>query len=163
MKRIIIILVLFFGIKHVGAQEFYVTASGIVSFNETQLIVGEAGDDISANLRSNAVYLSVNSNYFWNMKNERWKIYVHKSDINWDDDINFTVKRTGNGKKYSGKGKTNLQGGKSDFKINDNPTYFYKGKDRVLNIPMKFRIRKLSLTMGAGDYETDVVFTIYDD
>jgi len=163
MKKAILILVIFFCIKQVCAQEFLVTASGIVSFNKTQLVVGEAGSDISANLRSNTVYLSINSNYFWNMKNERWRIYVHKSDINWDDDINFTVKRTGTGKKYSGGGTPEIQGGKGYRKVTDNPTYFYKGKDKVLNIPMKFRIKKLSLTMGAEDFETDVIFTIYDD
>lgn len=162
MKNVVIILLLLIGVKQLGAQDFFIITNGIVSFNETQLEVGEAGNDISANLRSNAVYLSVNSNYYWNMNNERWRIYIHKSDINWDDQIQLTVKRTGKGQKYWG-GKPYIQGGNSNVRINDNPTYFFNGKDKVLNIPVKFRVKKLSLTMGAEDFETDIVFTIYDN
>ncbi len=163
MRRIVILFAFIFFLKTGNAQEFKVSANGMVSFSVAELVVGEAGNDINATLSSNTIYLSIGSDYFWDMKNERWSIYVNKSDIDWDDDIELNIKRTGSGAYTQRKGNPYVKNGKNFQKITNNPSYFFNGKDKISNIPLEFQLKNMSLTMGAHDFETDVIFTIYDD
>jgi len=163
MRRIVILFAFIFFLKTGNAQEFKVSANGMVSFSETELVVGEAGNDINATLNSNTIYLTIDSDYIWDMKNERWSIYVNKSDIDWDDDIELNIIRTGSGVYTERNGTPYVKDGKSYQKITNNPSYFFHGKDKISNIPLEFQLEKMSLTMGARDFETDVIFTIYDD
>lgn len=147
-----------------NAQMFQLTLTGVATFNESRLMVDEAGEDIGRNIRSNSsVYLSVNSYYFWEMKNRKWQIYVQKRDVEWNNAISLELRRKGKGRKAFGNGKPSVQDGYSYFKLTNNPTYFFSGRGLVLDIPLNLRLKNLSLTMGANDFETDVVFTIYDD
>ncbi len=163
MKNLVLLFVFILIMKMGFAQEFRVTASGMVSFNESELVVGEAGNDINAELTSNLVYLAIDSYYYWNMKNERWSIYIHKSDVDWNDEIELDIKRSGDGVYTERNGNPYVKDGKNYQRITNNPSYLFRGKDKISNIPVEFRLKNLSLTMGAKDFETDVIFTIYDD
>jgi len=146
------------------AQGLQLSLNGMVIFNELQLRVNDAGEDIEGEITSNSgVQLSVESYNFWEQKNEKWQIYIHKSNIEWADDMRLEVKREGDGERINKKGGVNIHDGSSYTEITDNPTYFFRGKGLIANIPLAFQLKNLSLTMGANDFETDVVFTIYDD
>lgn len=164
MKHFLFIALFCFSLMGVKAQGFQLDLNGVVTFNENKLVVREAGEDIDAKIISKShVYLSIGSYYFWEMINARWKILVHKSNIEWDDDIKLEVRRRGKG--YNGyyNGSPKVYGGASFFEVTNTPTEFFSGKSLVYDIPLKFRVRNLSLAMGANDFETDVIFTIYDD
>lgn len=164
MKQFMLTTLFCFLLTGLKAQELSLSLSGIVTFNETQLLVKEAGEDINAAITSNSpVKITVDSDYYWEMKNQRWRIYVHKSDIEWNDEINLLIRRSGKGKKLYKNGTPNINDGSSFFKVTNNPTYFFRGKGLIADIPLKFRVENLSLTMGANDFETDIIFTIYDN
>lgn len=164
MRKYIVLIVLCFFAVFARAQGLQLSSSGMATFNEAQLVVSEAGEDISGILESNSsVFLSVYSFYFWEMHNVKWRVYVHKTDIDWGEAINLEVKRDGKGRKFLSNGTPNIQDGNSFFRLTNNPTYFFRGKGLILDIPLAFRLSNLSLALGANDFETDVVFTIYDD
>lgn len=164
MKRYNFIIVLCFFVFGVHAQGLQLSLNGMVTFNEMQMSVDDAGEDINGSIVSNSsTYLSVYSFYYWEMINGKWQIYVHKRDVEWNETINLELLREGKGRKLFGNGTPNIHDGTSYFKLTNNPTYFCRGRGLVLDIPLAFRLRNLSLTLGANDFETDVVFTIYDD
>nr|WP_319270712.1 hypothetical protein [uncultured Draconibacterium sp.] len=164
MRKFILFTVLVISSLVGKAQLLQLSLNGMATFNETQLMVDEAGEDINATIESNSsVYLSVYSYYFWEMLNGKWQIYVHKRDVTWNDEIILELRREGKGRKWLSNGTPNIHDGSSYFRLTNNPTYFFRGRGLVLDIPMGFRLSNVSLTMGANDFETDVVFTIYDD
>lgn len=164
MKHIVLWVLSFFCFAVAQSQSLYLDVGGVVTFNDRSLLVEEAGNDLNATISTSVpVTISVKSNYYWNMRNERWRIYVHKSNIEWDSDIKLEVQRTGMGSKLTNNGKPKVYGGETYSEVANNPGYFFNGRGLIQSIPISFRIRNLSLTKGAGDFETDVVFTIYDD
>ncbi len=164
MRKFIPFIMLIFYSFVGNAQLLQLSLSGMPVFNETQLMVDEAGEDINAVIESNSnVYLSIYSYYFWEMLNGEWQIYVHKRDVTWNDEINLEIRREGKGRKWLGNGRPNVYDGSSYFRLINNPTYFFRGRGLILDIPMGFRLSNLSLIMGANNFEADVVFTIYGD
>ncbi|MDX8338300.1 hypothetical protein SLH46_03825 [Draconibacterium sp. IB214405] len=164
LRKYLILIVFCCSAVVTQAQGLQISLTGMVTFNETQLVISEAGEDIEGTITSNSgVQLSIESNNYWDMKNEKWRIYVHKSNVEWNDGIKLEVKREGNGENTDNKGGTNIHDGTSYAEISDTPNYFFRGMGLIANIPLAFQLKDLSLTMGANDFETDVVFTIYDD
>nr|WP_321354385.1 hypothetical protein [uncultured Draconibacterium sp.] len=146
------------------AQGLQLSLTGMVTFNATQIDISEPGEDIKAVISANSgVQLSVESYNYWEQKNQKWRIYVHKTDVEWGEGIKIEVRRRGDGNRMNKKGGGNVHGGSTFAEIKDNPTYFFRGMGLISNIPLDFRINELSLSLGASDFETDVVFTIYDD
>lgn len=146
-----------------NAQEFYLNCPGTIIVDDSQLSINEAGEDLAVILETSTdAYVNVDSHSSWNLKNERWRIYIHKSDIEWDDELDLQIKRVGKGS-LNGKGQPVLKDGNGWQSIGNVPAYLFRGKDKVYNIPFKFRVMNVSLVMGARDFETDIFFTIYDD
>ena len=71
--------------------------------------------------------------------------------------------RTGSGYNPDNNGNPNISDGESFQTITNNPTYFFRGKDQIAYIPFNLRLSGVSVTMGAQNYETNVVLTVYDD
>ncbi len=164
MRRYILLIVLCFFAGGLYAQGLQLSLNGMVTFNEVLLNVNDAGEDIEAVVTSSSgAQLSIESNNFWEQKNQKWRIYVHKTNVEWTEGIKLEVRREGSGDKMNKKGGSNVHDGSSFAEVTDNPTYFFRGMGLVSNIPLSFRLNELSLTLGANDFETDVVFTIYDD
>ncbi|HYQ57414.1 MAG TPA: hypothetical protein VEP89_08690 [Draconibacterium sp.] len=164
MKQYTFLTLLCFFALGVHAQGLQLSLTGMVTFNEVQINVSDPGEDIEAVITANSgVQLSVESQNFWEQKNEKWRIYVHKTSIEWVDDIKLEIRRQGDGDKLNKKGGGNVHDGSIFAEIKDNPNYFFSGMGLISNIPLDFRINELSLSLGANDFETDVVFTIYDD
>lgn len=157
-------------------QGMQIDLQGAVIFNNSLFTINEAGEDFAATLTSEATTLvSVASGNIWDKKtnpNKKWRVEVNKIDVNWDDNLILEIRRTGNGiaqannngnGKGSGNKKGKVQDGTVFMPVTNNSTYFFKGRDFVSNIPIDFRVSGLSIAMGARDFETDIVFTIYDD
>ncbi|WP_297099464.1 hypothetical protein [uncultured Draconibacterium sp.] len=164
MKRYTFFILLCFFALGSRAQGLQLSLTGMVTFNEVQINVSDPGEDIEAVITANSgVQLSVESLNYWEQKNEKWRIYVHKTNVEWADDIKLEVRRQGDGDKLNKKGGGNVHDGSTFAEIKDNPTYFFRGMGLISNIPLDFRINELSLSLGANEFEADVVFTIYDD
>lgn len=180
MKRNLLLISMFFMSWCSFGQGMQIDVQGSVVFNNSLFTISEAGEDFQANLTSEAnTFISVVSGNYWDKKtnpNKKWRIEVNKTDVNWNDNLLLEIRRTGNGFASSsnngngngnGQGNGNKKGKVQDgtvfVPVNNNSTYFFKGRDFVTNIPIEFRVSGLSISMGARDFETDIVFTIYDD
>ncbi|KJF44501.1 hypothetical protein [Draconibacterium sediminis] len=164
MKRFSFLIVLCFFAFGIYAQGLQLALTGMVTFNEVQIKVSDPGEDIEAVITANSgVQLSVESQNYWEQNNEKWRIYVHKTNVEWADEIRLEVRRQGDGDKLNKKSGGNVHDGSTFAEIKDNPTYFFRGMGLISNIPLDFRINDISLSLGANNFETDVVFTIYDD
>lgn len=164
MKQYTFLILLCFFAVGVHAQGLQLSLTGMVTFDVVQINVSDPGEDVEAVITANSgVRLSVESNNYWEQKNEKWRIYVHKKNVEWVDEIKLELRRQGDGEKKDKKGAGNIHDGSTFTEITDNPTYFFRGMGLISNIPLDFRLNELSLSLGANEFETDVVFTIYDD
>ena len=149
------------------SQPISVEVNGNATFNNLQFNVSEAGEDFAANIVSESnLEVSVVYTSFWDKKdnpNGKWRMNVHKTDINWNPDISLQIKRTGNGLKFESTGNPNIHDGESYQPVSDIPVYFFRGKDQIVNIPVEIQLSGISLTMGAQNFETNILLTVYDD
>jgi hypothetical protein len=148
-------------------QGLKVSVEGDANFSGTTYTISEAGENFSASIASeSSVYVSVESDDYWDKKNNRnkkWQIFIHKSDLTWDNNIDLEVKRTGKGNNVGNKGNPNIHDGEDFLKISNTSTYFFRGKNEVAFIPIEIKLSGVSLSMGAKDFETNIVLTVYDD
>lgn len=134
-------------------------------FDNSGVIVGEAGLDFDSSSASEAdMTLSIRSNDWLNKKknpNNKWTLNVYRRG-NLDSEILLQVKRTGKGYKIGGNGQPNIQGGEVFKTVTNTPSYFFRGKGEIGDIPIRLKLEGVSLSMGASDYYSNIVFTIYE-
>jgi len=168
MKRILTLLSLLLFTFSALCQSMKVEITGDVSFNNSQYTIGEAGEDFSPSIESeSSIYLSVDYTNYWDKvfnPNRKWKIHVHKADIKWNQNLVIEAKRSGNGSRpWYGTGMVKIGDGINFQPITNAPTYFFNGRNEILNIPIVFKIRGASVVMGAQEFETNIILTVYDD
>ena len=151
----------------ISSGQMMVSVEGDASFDNSQYSVMEAGNDFPPSIQTeSSIYVSIgfyNFWYRWFYPNAKWRIYVHKSDVNWNSDLALEAKRTGRGYKPWGNGQPNVKDGGSYQTVTNTPTYFFRGKSEVFYIPVQLQLSGVSVTMGAQDLETTIVFTVYGD
>ena len=151
-------------------MEFEITGS--ITFNNSNYSISEAGEDYQASIENeSSVYISVVNNDYWDKyfnPNKKWSVSISKSDIAWDADLILQVKRAGNGD-GSGHGHSSnshnsqIYDGTYYQTVSDMPIYFFSGKREVYDIPLTFKVSGASVTMGAQQFETNIILTISDD
>lgn len=167
MKKLFIAVIFLIYTPNISAQELTVEIEGSVTFEISAFSITEAGEDYSSEfLSESSLFLSIyqtdelnrssNSNYKWSAK-------VYRSDINWDPNLNLQLKRDGNGFSDKNRGNTNLHDGETYQAISLTESHFVRGRGEIRTIPVSFKLDGVSLLMGAQQFETSVVFTIYDD
>ncbi len=95
--------------------------------------------------------------------NQKWRIFINKSDLIWNPSLTVEAIRTGSGKNMIHKVFQLISDGESYQEITDVPSYFFKGRSEIAYIPLQFRISGLSVVLGANSYETNIVLTVYED
>jgi hypothetical protein len=151
----------------VNGQQLTVQIEGDVHFNERLLTINEAGNNYPSALEAqSSVQVSVLYENQLNKKknpNEPWRVFVHKQNMEWNENLSLEVRRTGRGSRLGNPGNPNIQDGDNFQQITNNPTYFFRGRGEIVQIPLALKLSGFSLTMGARDFETSLVFTVYDD
>lgn len=151
----------------VSSQNLKVEVEGEAVFGNSIYSIGEAGEDFPASVESEtSVLISVLFTDFWDKKNNpdrKWSMHIHKSDLIWDENLHLQAKRTGKGIKPEKNGSTNIHDGESFQNITNTNTYFIRGKDEIAFIPILLKLSGFSIAMGAGEYETKIFLTVYDD
>lgn len=167
MKRIIFLMILFPIALLSKGQQLKVELEGNAVFNNSNFTIGEAGEDFPSGIESeSSFYISVLYMDDFNKKknpNTKWNIKLFKSDLNWNNQLRLEAKRTGNGDKLKNNGNANINDGENYQEITNTSTYFFRGKSEIAYIPISLRISGLSVAMGAETFETNVVFTVYDE
>lgn len=151
----------------VSGQQLVVQIEEDVYMNENLPAISEAGTDYSSALETQSVlYVSVLYDDQLNKgkkPNEKWRVFLHKQDMEWNDALILETRRTGSGSRYNNPGNPNISDGENFRQITNNPAYFFRGRGEIVQIPLALKLNGFSLTMGAGDFETSLVFTVYDD
>ncbi len=167
MKKVIYSALFLLFSLHAFAQQMKLEINGDVNFNEAKYNIKEAGTDFSPTVKSSSKFnLSVSFLNYWDKffdSGKKWRIYVNKSDVNWDPRINIEIARSGNGSSYQHGKRKVIVGGKQFQQILNNPGFFFRGQNEIYNIPIKFKISGISATIGAKELETIIIFTVYDD
>lgn len=148
MKNIIFTILTLFFLQSVYAQSISVTGQWNYTIPTTDIT--EAGEDFTGTYSSNVnqVYLDIDYN-------SDWTVSVQKNDIDWDDELEIAIHRTGNG--Y---GTGDIKQGKNYKKIQDRSRNFFRGSGARYNIPLQFQIRKVSVTIPAHNYMTEIMYTL---
>ncbi len=167
MKKYIWLAVLLFVFFSTQGQVLIIQLNGEINFDNSQISIDEAGLDFPSSIESEpTVNISVLYNDNSNTKinpNQKWRIFINKSDLVWSPDLTMEAIRTGTGENVGSHGVSTISDGESYQEITDVPSYFFKGRSETAYIPLQFRISGLSVVLGATDYETNIVFTVYDD
>ena len=154
MKRLFYISILIF-IQIARAQSLSVSGEWNLTIPTSDIT--EAGEDFSGSYSSssNQVYLNI-----WT--SGRWSVYVQKNDIDWDDNIQLYLRRTGDGYGYGyGHGHSSyINGGSNYTEIKDRDYRFFQGRYNRYYIPIQFEIRNVSVTIPANTYITEIVYTL---
>jgi hypothetical protein len=150
-----------------SGQQLVVQMEGDVYFNENLPAISEAGTDYSVSLETQStVNISVLYDDQLNKKNnpnEKWRVFLHKQDMEWNNNLVLEARRTGRGSRFNHPGNPNINDGENFQQVTNNPVYFFRGRGEIVQIPLALRLNGFSVTMGAGDFETSIVFTVYDE
>jgi hypothetical protein len=168
MKKIYIVVAFLFVTATFFGQELSLSVTGNANFDNSRYSVSEAGEDFSSSVTSeSSAFVSLNYVNMWDIifgTDIKWRIFIHKSDISWHRDLTLETKRNGNGTKASWLGPSpTVNHGTNYQDITNTPVYFFRGRYGVTDIPIGFRLSGASLSMGASQFETTIVFTVYDD
>ena len=168
MKAAFVFLLLILVGLGVNGQQLEIRLDGMITFDQSAFTIQGAGFDFSPTIESEAsFFVSVNSGDDWDKKtnpNRKWKIEVRKEDLRWDNNIQLEIVRTGNGiGEHDNNGNGHIHNGNSYQTITEISSYFFNGKGFISDVPIQFRVSGFSVTQGAGEFETNVVLTIYDD
>ena len=148
-------------------QQLKVELEGNAFFDNSNFTIGEAGEDFSSGIETeSSVFISVLYTDDFNKKknpNTKWNIKIFKSDMNWDNKLKLETRRTGRGDRQGNSGNPNIHDGENYQEVSNTSTYFFRGKSEIVYIPISLRLSGLSIAMGAETFETNVVFTVYDD
>ncbi len=151
----------------VNGQQLSVQIEGDVYFDENLLNIYEAGNNYPSSLeaQSSAQVSVLYEDQLNRMKNpnEKWRVFIHKQDMEWNDGLVMEARRTGRGYRYNRPGSPNINDGENFQHVTNIPVYFFRGMGEIVQIPLALKLSGFSVTMGARDFETSLVFTVYDD
>ncbi len=157
-KSLILLFIIFFYLKSpIFSQTINVTGNWDYAIPNTDIT--EAGLDFTGVYTSDRgqVLIDVKSN-----GDNNWYVYVEIMSADWPDALRLKVRRNGNGNGGGNDGE--IKGGRVDFMRikNDGPKLFFWGKKNRSNIPILFRMRKVSVLIPADTYQTTIIYTITD-
>ena len=167
MKKIIITFCLVLSVAALTAQVLNVSVSGRANFNSSLYTINDAGEDFPSSV-SDESSVSISLSYGgwdkWFGPDVQWRVLVNKSELNWPSNLKVEIARKGNGAKDSWFGPTpSIYNGLAYQTISNNPTYFFSGRYGIRDIPLKLKLSGASLTMGAKQFDTSIMFTVYEE
>lgn len=146
--------------------QMVIEVNGSVTFNSPSYIITEAGNDFPSSINNeSSVYVSIVYSNFWDKyfnPNKKWKVDIQKSDLIWNQDLKLEAMRTGDGYR-SNYGKSSISDGTTYQTVTNTSNLFFKGRNEITYIPLNFKLSGVSITMGAQDFETNIILTVYDD
>lgn len=148
-------------------QSLIIEVNGDANFTNMLAPITEAGNDFPSSLESeSSVFVSVLQNNQLDKKknqNQKWRVFIHKMDMTWNSNLILEARRTGNGSRPNNPGNPNISNGENFQQVTDISSYFFEGRSEIIQIPLALKLAGFSVTMGARDYETNIVLTVYDD
>ncbi len=174
MRKLFLIILGLVAVSFVYGQNFNVSVSGSVDFGDGLTLVGEAGSDFSTVLESQSglsltvAYSSGSIIAYWLYPNRPWKLTVGMTgSSDWNSDVlQLEMKRNvSSGSLINGwfAGSKYIAGFERYEPLTEGINSEIYGRHGIQNIQFDFRIKGASVVLGAKYFETDVVFTVYDN
>ena len=146
----------------VGQQRTLVFTQGGGAETFTAASISEAGVDLSNFIETNANFVEMwvrTRGNTGNTANRDYAVTVRRQDINWHENLDFYIRRTGNG---NGAVSSTITGGTNYLLLSTFDQVFFTGFRRRLNVPIQYRIEGISLTIPSGNYSTNIIYTVTD-
>ncbi len=86
-----------------------------------------------------------------------WEVQIRKSTSSWASGATLYVKRTGTGSGIGG-----ISGGTLYMAVGESDVLFFSGNGDRANIPIRYKISGLSISVPQGTYSTPITFTVVD-
>lgn len=125
-------------------------------------IPSEAGADLNPTIETVSNFNNLSVQNVTDALN--WKITISKQDLNWTSSFLPSVQRTSDGTPCGTCAGVNT--GKSItgyLQVTDIEQDFLFGTGSVQNINLQFKVDGISLAVPAQNYQTRVIFTLYQD
>ncbi len=154
----VLVLLFTFGAK----AQIIVTVQGDWNFSLSPTDIIEAGKDFR-HMRKSAkeqIKIDVTQSSFWGnlFYNYNWRIDIEKSDVDWDPSLKIFAKRTGDGSPYGLGG--NINGGTNWLRIKNFTKHFFRGNSSRTDIPIRYKIKGISVLLPAKTYTTTIIYTV---
>jgi hypothetical protein len=148
----------------VGFSQLSVNSNSFINRNISAGSIAEAGLDFAeaVEFSPNEILLSVAilPQNLDNVIYKNWQISVSKFDIDWSNDLELMIRRTGDGQSdYHNK----PQNGTQYQVIEASNNHFFSGQGWIKSIPIQLKISGLSVTLPAKSYVTEIIFTLIDN
>ncbi|HZH72090.1 MAG TPA: hypothetical protein VFD91_06340 [Mariniphaga sp.] len=146
-------------------QKHSIFVDGDINFDNSYLSITEAGMDYTTtNPSEGTLQLSV----LYTLKpennpNYNWRVSVHVQNLEWNESLKIKIRRTGSGRNKNNSGNPKIYDGLVYQPVSNTPIPFFKGKGEIIEIPVSVTISGYSVIMGAGESESSLIFTVYDD
>lgn len=175
MKIHILILFLMIFINNTRAQTVTTMTLSGTDWNNTQgaADIGEAGTDFNGTLESISNQNMMNIQYtvkllgLLGLSAKSWRVDVQKSDILWHNSLQIYARRIGgtpdNGLLDLLSNPSSISGGTVYQNTGDAPATLFSGAGKVDNISLQYKLSGISLALPAGDYETEIIYTLWDN
>jgi len=152
----VVILVVFFN-QMVLAQskETSIKITAGRSFSSfTAAIPTNAGEDISYTYTTSPALINLTLR-----TNNSYRISVSQQDSEWDNSLQFYIRRTGDGTSDGRRGNT-INGGLNFMQLSSFTQTFFEGTYTRFSIPIQYEFQNLSVLTPAGEHTSAVIYTI---
>lgn len=150
LKKYCCLFLLFFCWPLLAQQEASIHVSAARSFSNFDAEIPEAGNDISSIYTTSSALINLTVRSGGN-----YRITVRKEDTNWDNQLSFYLRRTGNG---SGRGT--ILGGTNFIELDNFSQTFFEGTFTRTSVPIQYEFRNLSVLVPATGHTSAVIYTI---
>lgn len=118
--------------------------------------IPSAGEDYNAYYESKSnqsrITITPKPNSKYNKLYMPFKVFVHKEDLNWHENLNLELKLSSN--KHGNSSGTQYQ------TISNYSSLFFNTIGSNSNLPIQYRISGLSVTLPADNYSTEIIYTV---
>jgi hypothetical protein len=137
-------------------SQIQIDVSGHWTYSVPASNIADAGLDFTGiyTSSSNQVLISIDND----SRRFNYRVDVRRSDISWNSSIKVRVKRTGNGVPKNS--YCWVSGGTSYQKITTSNQLFFTGYGRTDDIPIRYRLRNISVLIPATNYSTTIIYTV---
>lgn len=120
----------------------------------TAAVPTDAGNDISYTYTTSPALINLTVT-----SNRNYRISVSKQDSDWDNSLQFFIRRTGDGRSDGRRGNT-ISGGTNFKQLTNFTQTFFEGTYTRYSIPIQYEFQNLSVLTPAGEHTSAVIYTI---
>lgn len=154
MKKLILILFLLFVVHSNYSQKIQINGNWTKTLKASNIY--SAGLDYESfyesNLKQSRITITPIPNSKYNRSHMPFKVFVHKEDNEWHENLILEVKVSSNS--HGNSTGTVYQA------ITNSTSLFFNTIGKRKNIPLQYKISGLSVTLPATNYSAEIVYTV---